>query len=223
MDILNWSEAAPGVWRAVVGSLSSVTPLSIVNAQPRMAALEKLPEQAFPFDVSRITVRSVLYNRIVTVPLEEDERIYGFGLQFMRLNQRGKTRFLRVNSDPQQDTGETHAPIPFYVSSRSYGVLVNTSRVVTVHCGSRVQKETGPQPEVRGRLDPLWRPTPVSNAVEIVVPVDGFELFVFRGATMLDVVCRHNLFVGGRVYPAALGTGVLASNAHSLRCRASHR
>jgi alpha-D-xyloside xylohydrolase len=143
------------------------------------------------------------------LPLEEGEKLFGLGLQFMRVNHRGRTRFLRVNSDPKQDTGETHAPVPFYVSSRGYGLLIHTASIVTIYCGSSVRKDARRHPEAfdrntqRGR----WKATPASDEVEIVLSGPDVELVMFAGPRMLDVVSRYNLFCGGGTLPPRWGLG----------------
>ncbi len=113
-----------------------------------------------------------------------------------------------MNSDPRQDTGESHVPVPFYVSSRGYGVLVNTSRIVTIYCGSCVRRNHKSVSVTRDRnTDPMWQATPESDSVEIVIPTTGVELFVFAGKSMLDVVKRYNLFCGGGALPPRWGLG----------------
>lgn len=56
----------------------------------------------------------------------EDEHFFGLGLQFHSFDQRGKKRFLKTNADPPTDNGMAHAVIPFFISTKGYGVLLNT-------------------------------------------------------------------------------------------------
>ena len=35
------------------------------------------------------------------------------------------------------DTGDSHAPVPFYVTTRGYGVLVDTARYATFYGGKK--------------------------------------------------------------------------------------
>src|SRR6185437_16972858 len=76
------------------------------------------------------------------LPLEPRELMYGFGLQMMSFQQRSKKRIIRVNADPKVDSGDSHAPVPFYVTTRGYGVLVDTFRHAQIACG-----EVHPRPE----------------------------------------------------------------------------
>jgi alpha-D-xyloside xylohydrolase len=63
---------------------------------------------------------------VVELPLRPNEEIYGFGLQFLSFAQRGKKKVARVNADPKMDTGDSHAPVPFYVTTEGIGVLIDT-------------------------------------------------------------------------------------------------
>lgn len=208
MTTLTWSQVAPGIWRAVAGSPEHLTSLSASGAQPRTEALRSMGDPAFPLDADAIGTEAGSGRRVVCLPVEPDEGFFGLGLQFMRVNHRGRPRYLRVNSDPKQDSGETHAPVPFYVSSRGYGVLVNTARIPTIHCASAGRRETRRPAVTRDFTDdPSFTYTPTVDTVDIVVPGDGFELYVFAGPTMLDTVRRYNLFCGGGAIPPRWGLG----------------
>jgi alpha-D-xyloside xylohydrolase len=205
---MDWTKIAPGVWKAVLGQAEHPTPLSLLGIQPRLDALQQLGDPALPFHAAAGMEERVGAKTIARLPLLRDEKLFGLGLQFFKVNQRGQTRYLRVNSDPRQDTGESHAPVPFYVSSRGYGVLVDTARIVTIYCGSCVRKSgpTGAPPRDRN-TDRRWSATPASEAVEIVVTGGGFELLLLAGQTPLEVVRRYNLFCGGGCLPPRWGLG----------------
>lgn len=49
----------------------------------------------------------------MTLPMSTTEDIFGFGLQLQSVNAAGRKRYIKVNSDPKMDTGESHAPVPF--------------------------------------------------------------------------------------------------------------
>ena len=205
---LQWTKAAPGVWRTTVGEPESLTPLGVAGCAPRVDAMRDLPDGALALPRDGVVAETGGSRVTVCVPLEAREALFGLGLQFAKLNHRGRTRYLRVNSDPRQDTGETHAPVPFYVSSRGYGLLVNSARIVTIHCGSTVRRDSANPPPLRDRSrDPDWSPTPTSDVLEIAVSAPGMELYLFSGPTMLDVVRRYVLFCGGGALPPRWGLG----------------
>ncbi|MCJ8012080.1 glycoside hydrolase family 31 protein [Paenibacillus sp. KQZ6P-2] len=209
MQQISWIEAAPGVWKIRTGSPVGLTPLSCLNRQPRIEAMAELPEGQLPLRQDEIGM-SVLQagGSLLSLPLEQDEKLYGMGLQFMRMNQRGRTRYLRVNSDPKQDTGETHAPVPFLVSSRGYGILVDSARAITFYCGSALRQQEDAAAQARDRnMDRGWKATLVSDQLEIRLPQDGADVYLFGGPGMQDVVRRYNLFCGGGVLPPRWGLG----------------
>ena len=206
MSTLDWLEEAPGIWRTAVGIPEDLTPLALSQAQPKHDALAQMGKPAFPLPMEAIFTQAQTSRTVINFPLENGEHLFGLGLQFMKLNQRGRTRYLRVNSDPRADTGETHAPVPFYVSSSGYGVLVNTARIVTVHCGSCGRKRTPTVIRDRNQ-DRQWQATPPASLVEIVVPAEGAELLIFAGNTVQEVVQRYNLYCGGGTLPPRWGLG----------------
>ncbi|MFK7693902.1 TIM-barrel domain-containing protein [Paenibacillus sp. HJGM_3] len=206
--MIPWKEIAPGVWKATVGSPEGLTPLQVIGAAPRLEAMAHMEPARLPFEQSEITVEAGPGCRIVSLPLGETEKLYGMGLQFMRMNHRGRIRYLRVNSDPKQDTGETHAPVPFYVSDRGYGFLIDTSRIVTVYGGATLRTEDTRDEDIRDRNQGSgWKATMTSAHVEVRLPAEGADLYAFAGPSAADVVSRYNLFCGGGVLPPKWGLG----------------
>jgi alpha-D-xyloside xylohydrolase len=208
MKSLAWTAKAAGVWSTVIGAPKGLTPLSFVSAEPRSETLKRMGEAPFPFDESEFELEGIGGKLILRHPLTDREKVYGMGLQFLRMNQRGRTRFLRVASDPKQDTGESHAPVPFYVTDRGYGILIDTARIVTIYCGSAVcLEDTRPEETFDRNTERGWRATPLSRKVEIVLPAEGAEVFVFAGCSVLEAVRRYNLYCGGGTLPPRWGLG----------------
>ena len=256
-----WTEIAPGVWSRTFGTTEAFGPIGLLGATPAREAMARLgaadhpsgalaPDAAtFPLDPGAITAETIGGRTVIRLPLAPGEPVFGLGLQFVRLNHRGRTRFLRVNSDPKEDTGETHAPVPFYVvggtpgtaapgptaagfgpvlaapaaagpvpagspapgpaapaPSPAYGVLVNTARIVTIHCASTVPRAEPTAIKDRNQ-DRDWAATPPAATVEIALHAPGAEILVFAGPTPLDVVRRYNLFFGGGCLPPRWGLG----------------
>ena len=69
------------------------------------------------------------------LPLAPDEAVYGFGLQLKGFNHKGRNLQLRVNADPMAYTGDSHAPVPFFVTTKGYGIYIDTARSIQVCCG----------------------------------------------------------------------------------------
>ena len=205
---MQWKKEATGVWKMSCGELETLDPVSLVNAEARTDSLSKIGAIEFPSCLADMRIDLVREKTVIRIPLTSTERIYGLGLQFMKVNHRGKTRFLRVNSDPRQDTGESHAPVPFYISSEGYGMLFNTSRIVSLYCGSSVRKDSSRPPVPTDQTtNPDFDYTPLSDCMEAVIPAGGIEILVFAGSSLLEVVQRYNLFFGGGVLPPKWALG----------------
>lgn len=107
-----------------------------------------------------------------------------------------------------KDNGRTHAPVPFYVSSLGYGILVNSARYLTVYAGSGVRKDSPNAPIARDRnTDKDWTSAPYSDAVSILVPARGVEIYLFAGPSPMDAIRRYNLYCGGGTLPPRWGLG----------------
>ncbi|MFC4873168.1 TIM-barrel domain-containing protein [Negadavirga shengliensis] len=203
-----WEEVAPGVWKAVVGSPDAFDLLKAADVPPRLEAIKRLDEGVFPFETSMIKADTVHRQTHLLFPLEKEEQIFGFGLNFKTVHQRGQILRLHVDHYGGRDNGRTHAPVPFYVSSKGYGVFINSARYIDVYAGSAARKDSENAPEARDRnTDRRWTSRPYSDAVEILVPSEGVEVYVFAGPTPLDAVKRYNLFTGGGPLPPRWGLG----------------
>ena len=205
---LVWSGKAAGVWTAVQNSRPEPNLLDTAGIRPAQAALAELGEVPFPLPADRVRAFTRKGETCLLFPLEKGERIYGPGLNFKTLDQRGRINRLHVDHYGGKDNGRTHAPVPFFISSKGYGVLVNAARYITVYTGTTVRTDSADPPEVRDRnSDRNWSARPASDLVEVIVPGNDAEVVVFGGPTMLDVVRRYNLFCGGGCLPPRWGLG----------------
>jgi alpha-D-xyloside xylohydrolase len=205
---VKWTIAAPGVWRAVVGKPEAYNLLTASGAKPNIAALSKIAPAAFPFLQDDIAAAVKDGKTSLRFPLNREEQLYGFGLNFQTVHQRGKILQLHVDHYGGRDNGRTHAPTPFYVSSQGYGVFINSARYINIYAGSGVRKNSKNAPPEKDRnTDRTWPARPYSDAVEMLVPAAGVEVFVFAGPTAMDAVRRFNLFNGGGVLPPRWGLG----------------
>jgi alpha-D-xyloside xylohydrolase len=215
----SWQLVAPCTWKMVTGSPESTTPVSSRLVPASVEAMQRLPIVQSPIiDVptSNISRRGTS----LVLPLGPHEEIYGFGLQFFSVAHRGKKRAIRVNADPRADTGDSHAPVPFYVNSRGYGILIDTARYATFYCGESRPKPTTSVGEAASGIVPLYTKTledQEQSQVFIEIPTaQGVEVYLFAGPSMLDAVRRYNLFSGGGILPPEWGLGFwyrTASNA----------
>ena len=205
---ITWTEIEPGVWKGVAGNPETYNLLSASGAKPYHPGLQQIGEAAFPLPQAEIAASCTDGKTFLRFPLEKEEQLFGFGLNFQTVHQRGKILQLHVDHYGGRDNGRTHAPTPFYVSSHGYGIFVNSARYLQVYAGSGVRKDSRHPPEVKDRnTDKTWSARPYSDAVEILVPAAGVEIYVFAGPGMLNAVRRFNLFNGGGCLPPRWGLG----------------
>lgn len=205
MQQLRWDNKANGVWKTQIGTEDFLDLLSQSGASPRMDSLEKMSIQAFPLAEGEISVTEAGDKLVLTLPLERGEKLYGLGLNFGGLEVQKSIRHLHVDHFGGKDNGRTHAPVPFYVSEKGYGVFVNLARYISVYAGGTHRKEN--HPPVIDRQSGEWQDVQSGRMVEIVVPAPGAEIVVFAGSSMLEVVRRFNLYCGGGCLPARHGLG----------------
>lgn len=206
----------PGIWKFTIGKPEKITPQSTRNIQPAIGSLKKLPE-AGPCPIKLLGAVSDR-GTIVRLPIGKDEYMYGLGLQFQSFQQRGLKKMLRVNADAIVDSGDSHAPVPFFVTTKGYGVFVDTSRYTTFYMGNKKKKpDTGYQKELKITEKTGWNALNgpykrlglgIESDIWIEIPrCPGADIYVFAGPSMLQAVQRYNLFAGGGALPPRWGLG----------------
>ena len=204
MEQLQWEKIMPGVWKASFGE-TQLNALDYADP-PKTEAIEELGHTPFPFDMNTTQYLLNPSRASIRLPLEESESIYGLGLEFREINRRGGVYTLKVDHYGGIK-GYTHAPVPFYVSSKGYGVLINSSRRVKIHVGVGNRKDGKLPKPVDRTTGENWSARPLSDAIEASVQDGGLEIYVFCGNHPLEAVQRYNLFCGGGVLPPKWGLG----------------
>jgi alpha-D-xyloside xylohydrolase len=211
------TKVAPGVWKVVYGEPDAIKPgdfkdTPLESGLAKMGAGESAPELA-----RQIKFTMVAGGATAELSMDPTERVYGFGLQVNTFEQRGMRREIRTNSRTVGNLGFSHAPMPFYISSKGYGVLVNSSRYVNFYMGSQhklaesvglkdnITKTAEPGSTLRDLYNKQYKS---SNSVEIQVKgAKGMEILIFEGPTMKNVMERYNLYSGGGAIPPLWGLG----------------
>jgi len=88
-----------------------------------------------PFSFVRRT-RDLARNVAATFELAPDEGIYGFGESFTRLNKRGQRIVAFIRDAMGAQSKLQYKAVPFFLSSRGYGMFVHTSAPVTFDVGA---------------------------------------------------------------------------------------
>ena len=191
-----------------VGKQEKVTLLSELDITPQWKAIEEIGDAPLAIDPKDVKTEVVDGKTYIRFPLDKDEKIFGLGLNFKTVEQRGRVMRLHVDHYGGSDNGRTHAPIPFFVSSKGYGALINSARYIDVWVGTSVRQDSSNPPVAKDRnTDKDWTAQPYSDNLEFLIPAEGAEVIVFSGKTMLDVVRRYNLYNGGGCLPPKWGLG----------------
>ncbi len=120
-----------------------------------------------------------------TFSLFSGEAFYGFGEKFTRFNKLGQT-IKGWNVNPfGSGTEEAHKNIPFFMSTRGYGIFVNTTYRVTYDMGSR-------------------------SLMTFTVIVDDprLDIFIIYGPGLKDVLARYEEITGWPPLPPKESFGI---------------
>ncbi len=205
---IEFAEIHSGIFSASIGQPEEISFLSVTNPNPKVEAINSLPDGDLPAFEEELTYRVENGKTYLRIPLERNEKIYGFWMNFRTVQQR--RRIMRLHSDHvgRSDDGRTHAPVPFFVSSKGYGMLINAARYIDVWIGTAVRKDSKNPPVVRDRTtDRQWTATPYSDGIEVLIPAEGVEVFLFTGPEMISAIQRYNLFCGGGPLPPKWAMG----------------
>lgn len=140
---------------------------------------------------------------VLQLPLEADEQIYGLGLQLKCFSLRGRKLTIRPNADPVAPTGDSHAPVPFFVSTKGYGIYVDTARNAEFYFGSseflRKRVSAKESQIVATNTNDLYTNVAHNRSnISIQIPVaKGIEIYIIEGKTITDIVAQYNKLAGG--------------------------
>lgn len=207
-------EIAPGVWSLRLGAPEKeISYTSLADRAPRMKELAAYPARKFPFAPGDMRFTMDGDNNIgLRIPAPPSEEIFGFGLQLDGIKKRNRVLDLRVDHWGDGE-GPTHAPVPFYLSSRGYGIFINTARPLKVYAqvGNRKDAPHFPTPVDRnpppGEKTAGWDAQPIGDAVEIQTHAHGLEIIVFTGENAGEIIAKYNLYNGGGALPPLWGLG----------------
>ncbi len=210
-------EIAKGIWKITFGEPEKFTPVHFKKEAVRKDEIEQLGiSQKVPWNEDDIHWRQSKRGIEIKIPMNTDEDIYGFGLQLQSVDHAGRRRFIKVNSDPPADTGESHAPVPFYISTAGYGLFVDTYRYTTFCMGTNsargVSQNLTAENEKHEEFSEsaLYALKRAKEMREIIIQIpfaEGVTVYLFEG-NVKEAVQRYNLFSGGGCVPPMWGLGM---------------
>jgi len=227
-----WQAIHPGIWKVTLGQPEEFTPVKLRHREVAEEELLRLPHAATsPISAHAIRGRQTKRGYLLRIELDAYELVYGLGLQLMSFIQRGLKKTVRINADPKADSGDSHAPVPFYVTTKGYGILIDSARYVTFYLGRKTREDeargqgTGAGPGAEPKTVPkellpdaefASRFGQRTQVVAEVPLATGVDVYVFSGPSMREAVQRFNLFAGGGCLPPRWGLGFWYRCDHSF-------
>jgi len=214
---------APGIWRVRLGNPEQFTPTYFRSAAMDTTGLQAMATNTpLPLDLAKVSFQATARGCTLLLPMTEHESIYGFGLHTKIFDaggegQPGRRISIEPTDSPENELGQSHAPVPFYVSTSGYGVFVDTARFASFYTGDISPEQDGAETSTgvtetgtSTSTTELYRAREqrVKTMVVDVPAAHGVDVYVFAGPAMLDAVRRYNLFSGGGALPPLWGLGV---------------
>lgn len=159
-------------------------------------------ETEISYDCSKIKFRTTARGCLLELPLAYGEELFGFGLQLKSFNHKNHKLQLRANSDPCAATGDSHAPVPFFVTTAGYGMYFDTARYLEVCCGYGKNTHRPPRTDnmVIANAEDLYQKTGLREETVLSVEIPtakGIDVYLFEGDTITEIVAQYNQFSGG--------------------------
>lgn len=209
-----WTRIYPAVFRWEIGQKEKLSPQDLLGSELKKEKMEGMAERELPFQMKKLTGEIRKDGAIVRFPSCEGERYYGLGLQLHSFMQNGKRKRLTTNADAVSDIGDSHAPVPFWVSSEGYAVLVDSAATVEVDFGCSMPLQKNRMTEESGlagaSTEELYKEQSRSGEVTVYIKGSGHIcLYCFAADSIKNAVELYNLFSGGGCLPPLWGLGNL--------------
>lgn len=199
--------------------MSSVRKITLGTPEPFTPIRYKQPSriplsETTGYDVSRISFECGARGCKIEMPLQFGEEVYGFGLQLKSMDHKSSKKYIRPNADPVSPSGDSHAPVPFFVTNKGYGVYVDTARYASFYCGvaKKQAREPVPNNTIITTTEELYNKCGLKEETVMVIDIpvaQGVDLYIFEGKDITETVAAYNLFSGGGCMPSLWGLGIL--------------
>jgi len=108
-----------------------------------------------------------------TCEARPDEHFYGFGEKFNDIDQRGKMAPMHISDAYMTDSSDNYKSIPFFISTKKYGVFVNSAMELIFHMGD---------------LD--------STQYSFIIPDTEVEYFIYCNSDPLKIIEQYTELTG---------------------------
>ncbi|MBP3324367.1 MAG: hypothetical protein J6M16_09255 [Clostridia bacterium] len=198
------------VYKVRYGTPEEFVPSKFAPA-PKCEIIEAMPEGLKDMEF-KATKRGAIFR----MPIEKDTDFFGFGLQLKGINQKGNKITIQNNADPRSNNGFSHAPVPFFITQKGWGIFVDTARYAKFYCGKQ-KKTVYKDVDLNDKkyvaslsTDELYAVKDFSVDVELIIEIpyaEGADLYYITGEKILDIVMQYNMLGGGGCMPALWGLG----------------
>ncbi len=205
------------VYKIRYGTPEEFVPSKFAPA-PKCEVIEAIPEGAENISFVRSKRGIEIY-----VPMSGDAGVYGFGLQLRGFQQRGRKKMIRPNADPLSDSGDSHAPVPFFVTTDGFGIYVDTARYASFYMSRELRPESADDIDLDNDTAPddankdqnsvfaaLYeaRRGGKNSITTIEIPyAEGVDLYYITGCDIKSIVMQYNMLSGGGCMPPMWGLG----------------
>lgn len=159
-------------------------------------------EEEISYPIEQIAFEVNSRGCLLRLPIEPTEQIYGLGLQLKQFNLRNKKVRNCPNADPCVANGDSHAPVPFFVSTKGYGMYIDTARYAEFYFGSsdflRENNYVNKSTIAISTNDLYTRKTSGKSHISIQIPVaQGVDVYIIEGKCITEIVAKYNNLSGG--------------------------
>ena len=171
-------------------------------------------ESDVKFNQNDFTFRTSAKGCSVDFSVSPDTKIFGFGLQLYQFNHSGRKVTVRCNADAPKATGDSHAPVPFFVTNKGWGIYFDTARYAEFYCGVKKPGDNYNKEKQKVALstDELYSVKKSADdvTVSVFIPASkGIEFYVIEGEKITDIVAQYNMMSGGGCDVPEWALGVL--------------
>jgi len=125
----------------------------------------------------------------ISCDLRHDEHIYGFGESYGRIDKRDTPQTLWIQEAFGNASPATYKRTPFYMSTRGYGLFLNSANAIRAHIGDREH-----------------------SALSLIVDAtDLLDFYLINGPHLTDILPRYTSITGAPAIPPYWSFGLWMS------------
>ncbi len=162
------------------------------------------------YPIEKICFKRNARGCVVEFPIDADEHFYGLGLQLACFDFAGRKAVVKTNADACTTAGDSHAPVPFIVSTKGYGIYIDTARYMEAYFHRRKGKAIACSEQVRTgtAFSEIYAERTTGEDLLLTLSISacqGVDIYLFEGRTITEIVSQYNRLAGGGCNPPEWG------------------